>query len=252
MLERTFRHCPGVGAATEAGLWRSGVRTWSDVIAGRAGGLVSRGLAIRLEDTAAESVVRLRERDARWFARSLARQDHWRAVEAFADGIAFLDIETTGSYASDVATVIGIHDGNRLHQFVRNENIRAWLDRVSDRTLLVTFAGSSFDLPFLRREFGVPLDLLHVDLCPILRRLGYAGGLKAVEERLGLMRPAHTAGLSGMDAVRLWFEWENNGLRGSLDRLMAYNAEDVCNLRRLLDFAVSALRRLTFGEVEAR
>ncbi|NLI00219.1 MAG: ribonuclease H-like domain-containing protein [Chthonomonadales bacterium] len=246
-LERTFCHCSGIGPTTEVRLWQSSVQTWGDVLAGRAADVLSSGLAARLEMTIAESQIRMSREDARWFASVVPRSEHWRAADAFGQRVAFLDIETTGSFGEDLTTVVGIHDGERLHQFVRHENLRDWLDLITDRTLLVTFSGSSFDLPFLRREFGVPLDVLHIDLCPLLRRLGYKGGLKAVEQQLGVVRPDETAGLSGFDAVRLWFDWERNDNEQSLRTLLAYNAEDVLNMRHLLAFALERMRERLWG-----
>ena len=247
-LERTFCHCAGVGPTTEARLWRSGVGGWSDVLMGRARGLVSASLGDRLLDTVAQSQAKLASADARWFAKVLPPSEHWRAHDALGDRIAFLDIETTGSFGEDLTTVVGIHDGNTLHQFVRHENLRDWLDLIADRTLLVTFSGASFDLPFLRREFGVPLDVLHIDLCPLLRKLGYKGGLKSVEQQLGLARPDSTAGLTGHDAVRLWFDWEHNDNTDALETLLAYNAEDVLNMRHLLAFALERMHERLWGD----
>ena len=246
-LERTFCHCSGIGPTTEARLWRSDVGTWTDVLDGRAGKVLSPGAAALLEMTVAESLVRLSQLDSRWFAEVMPRSEHWRAWDAFGDGIAYLDIETTGSFGEDLTTVIGVHDGEQLHQFVRHENLRDWLDFIADRTLLVTFSGASFDLPFLRREFGVPLDVLHIDLCPLLRRLGYKGGLKSVERQLGLARPEETDGLTGFDAVRLWFEWENHDRAQALETLLAYNAQDVENMRHLLAFAVQSMSARLWG-----
>ncbi len=246
-LERTFCHCAGIGPSTEARLWRSGIAGWSDVLRHGAGSILSPCLADRLFDIVAESQVRATRHDARWFAKALPRSEHWRAAGTFGERIAFLDIETTGSFGEDLTTVIGIHDGHKLHQFVRNEKLRDWLDLIADRTLLVTFSGSSFDLPFLRREFGIPLDVLHIDLCPLLRKLGYKGGLKAVEQQLGIARPDETAGLSGFDAVRLWFDWEQNDNAASLSTLLAYNAEDVQNMRRLLAFALERMHERLWG-----
>lgn len=246
-LERTFCHCSGIGATTEARLWSSDVGTWGDVLQGKADHVLSPGLAARLRTTVAESLVRLSREDSRWFAAALPRSEHWRAYEAFGDRIAFLDIETTGSFGEDLTTVVGIHDSENLHQFVRHENLRDWLDLIADRTLLVTFSGAAFDLPFLRREFGVPLDVLHIDLCPLLRKLGYKGGLKSVERQLGKTRSDETAGLSGFDAVRLWFDWEHNDNPESLKTLLAYNAEDVLNMRHLLAFALDRMRERLWG-----
>ena len=74
---------------------------------------------------------------------------------------------------------------------------------------------------------------MHVDLCYLFRRLGYRGGLKKIEAELGIGRTETTTGLSGMDAVRLWFEYKS-GKAQSLETLLTYNAEDVRNMSDLL------------------
>jgi hypothetical protein len=61
--------------------------------------------------------------------------------------------------------------------------------------LLVTFNGAAFDLPILERAFpGWRRPAAHVDLRPVLERLGHRGGLKAIEEQTGLGRPPTCAG----------------------------------------------------------
>jgi hypothetical protein len=89
----------------------------------------------------------------------------------------------------------------------------------------------------------VRFDQIHIDLCPALRRLGYRGGLKSIEEQLGIVRRPETQGLGGWDAVRLWHEWRR-GRREALDLLVAYNTEDIVNLEALLEFAYPKLRDL--------
>jgi uncharacterized protein YprB with RNaseH-like and TPR domain len=111
--------------------------------------------------------------------------------------------------------------------------------------MLVTFFGTGFDLPMLSRRFpDLAFDQLHVDLCHALRRLGYRGGLKKVEVDLGLVRAPETRGLSGWDAVRLWRE-HRAGSREALELLLAYNREDVLNMRELLAIAYNGLREMT-------
>jgi uncharacterized protein YprB with RNaseH-like and TPR domain len=85
-------------------------------------------------------------------------------------------------------------------------------------------------------------------LCPTLRRIGYKGGLKSIEEQLGMCRNDGIRGLSGWDAVRLWHEWED-GRQESLDTLVDYNRADVENLKFLAEFAYNELRgrSLPFG-----
>ena len=85
-----------------------------------------------------------------------------------------------------------------MRQYVRGINLDRFPGEMADCRLLVTFFGSGFDLPVLRRSFPeLPFDVLHIDLCFALKRLGYSGGLKHVETALGITRGQDTAGLSG-------------------------------------------------------
>ena len=100
--------------------------------------------------------------------------------------------------------------------------------------MLVTFFGTGFDLPFIRRTFPkLEMPQMHVDLCYLLRKLGYRGGLKKIETQLGIGRTSETTGLSGMDAVRLWYQYLG-GSQKALETLLTYNAEDVRNMSDLL------------------
>ena len=63
---------------------------------------------------------RLNARDAKFFAKSLSKSEHWRAYSDFKDRIAFVDIETTGlSPHYNRLTVVGIYDGTNAKTFVR-------------------------------------------------------------------------------------------------------------------------------------
>src|SRR5262249_13997178 len=102
--------------------------------------------------------------------------------------------------------------------------------------MLVTFFGTGFDLPFLRRAFKMEFPQIHVDLCHLLKRLGYSGGLKQVEKKFGLRRSFEIDGLSGADAVHLWHAYRR-GNEEALQLLLEYNAQDVLNMEVLLDAA---------------
>jgi uncharacterized protein YprB with RNaseH-like and TPR domain len=142
---------------------------------------------------------------------------------------AYLDIETTfegtisviGMYRPDIGTIQLIGGG------VRDLALYEALDGVQT---LVTFNGSSFDLPIIRRRLFADLkrDFEHCDLLYICRRRGLRGGLKRVETMLGIVRA--TAGITGWDAPRLWHRYETTGDRAALQVLLDYNREDVVNL----------------------
>src|SRR5262249_21190321 len=142
---------------------------------------------------------------------------------------AYLDIETAfdgaisviGMYRPDMGTIQLVGGGVR----------DIWLYEALDggRTL-VTFNGSSFDLPVIRGRLHADLKrvLDHCDLLYICRRRGLRGGLKRVETLLGIERA--TAGISGWDAPRLWHRYEVGGDYEALRTLLEYNREDVVNL----------------------
>jgi uncharacterized protein len=237
MLTSTFVHLQGIGYASEARLWQSGAVDWPRFL-DRAGALpLPQAKVRRWAEEIRESLSRLESEDHAYFAARLASRDQWRAWPQFAHRAAFLDIETTGASTFDAVTVIGLYDGREMRQFVRGRNLDAFPEAVRRCSLLVTFFGAGFDLPVLRRTFPeVAFDHLHVDLCFLLKRLGYSGGLKRVETQLGIGRSARTRGLSGWDAVRLWNEYRR-GSWEALSLLLRYNEEDVLHLQPLLDFA---------------
>ncbi len=145
---------------------------------------------------------------------------------------AYLDIETTfsggisviGIYRPDVGTIQLVGGG------VNDLRLYASLDGVST---LVTFNGSSFDLPVIRKRLRADLkaEYAHRDLLYVCRKRGLRGGLKVVEQILGIAR--ETKGISGWDAPRLWQRFTTYNDRPALATLLAYNYEDVVNLALL-------------------
>jgi uncharacterized protein YprB with RNaseH-like and TPR domain len=247
MLESTFIHCQGIGAKTEQKLWSVGARTWQDYAERVESLRLSALQRSRLDSTIQESLRRLAAGDFAWFAEMLPQREHWRALPVFRDRIAYLDIETNGGMSPSDLTLVGMYDGVEMRQFVRGVNLADFPEAMQDRALIVTFFGTGFDLPFLRRAYNMDFAQLHIDLCFLLKRLGYSGGLKQVEREFGIGRSEETDGLSGWDAVRLWREWRR-GSRSSLETLLAYNREDVLNMETLLETAWPLILAKTLGE----
>ncbi|TLZ76097.1 MAG: exonuclease [Methanobacteriota archaeon] len=245
MLRETFVHVPGVGYRTEERLWRMGIRTWDDFSAAGRPRRLSLKLGRRIEDELARSSEALHRGRHRYFARGLSPRDHWRAWREFRHAIAFLDIETTGlSIGRDAITVVGVFDGTRKRSFVQGDNLEDLPAAMARAKLLVTFNGARFDVPFLRKAFPrMALDQIHLDLLHPLRRLGFVGGLKAIESQVGILRSEETSGLAGFDAVRLWHAYDA-GDDDALDLLLEYNMEDVVNLEPLAELAYEGLRSL--------
>jgi uncharacterized protein YprB with RNaseH-like and TPR domain len=152
---------------------------------------------------------------------------------------AYLDIETTGlSCVYDSITVIGIYltdsHRQRLVQLVGEDVTRDNLLRaLAEVTVIYTYNGSRFDLPFVLAYLGVDLRRRHhhCDLMYHCWQNNLYGGFKAVERQLGISR--ELSGIGGLDAVWLWRKFRDGGDRAALQTLLKYNEEDVVNLRVL-------------------
>ncbi len=251
MLKHTFMHIPRIGYRTEARLWRAGFTCWQDYVERCTSCFVmpaSQSAILEGIETAANS---LSENNARDFENWLPSAEAWRLYGNFRHRTAFLDIETTGLYpGNDSITVIGVFDGYSAKAFVRGVNLEDFTDEVKKYSLLVTFNGKRFDLPFIRSVFGdFPSKQGHLDLLFPLRKLGYRGGLKRIEVDVGIEREGALKQVDGYLAVLLWREYKR-GNKAALDTLVRYNLEDVVNLQYLADFVYnSAVGRLPI-EVE--
>jgi uncharacterized protein YprB with RNaseH-like and TPR domain len=234
MLQHTFQHIPGVGEKTEKRIWAAGLTTWQEFLDASHRAPLPRwqGEAIRFALEA--SLASLEKKDAAYFTQRLPCRLHWRLYPEFAQRVAYLDIETTGVSAGySYITVIGLYDGTVPRVYVRGRNLSQFIRDIPDYTLLVTYNGRQFDLPFIRAEMGIPLPQAHIDLRYPLAALGYKGGLKKIERCLGLERQGPVALLDGWCAVLLWQYYEQ-GEERALETLLRYNLEDVVHLPALL------------------
>jgi len=245
MLRHTFLHVPGIGYITEQKLWTQGFLSWEDCLSERHCPLPL-GIRNKLPQHLEESIEALASGHARHFEMRLPPHEIWRLYPEFSEKVAFLDIETTGLYHGvDVITLIGLFDGQSTKVFIRGINLYEFAQEIKKYSLIVTFNGKRFDVPFIRRFFGeLPPYQAHIDLLYPLRRLGYRGGLKAIEAQLGLEREGALKKVDGFLAVLLWHEYQR-GNKAALDTLARYNLEDVVNLQYLADVAYNeALARL--------
>ena len=151
----------------------------------------------------------------------------------------YLDIETTGlSPGHSQITVVGIHlcsgVGSRLVQLVGDDvtadNI---LEALQGASVIYTYNGSRFDLPFIYARLGLDLAgiFVHRDLMYDCWRNNLWGGLKSVERQLGIRRAL--VGVDGYEAVTLWWRYVNDYDHDALATLLEYNKEDVLNLKTL-------------------
>lgn len=250
MLRQSFCHVPGVGGATERELWRAGCHDWDCYLQDHARysvGSAGRDAVRRHIELSAQA---LADGNHQFFNETLGQRESWRAYPEFKSRAVYLDIETDGGQFEDNITTIGVSDGESYRCFVKGIDLYEFPDFISHASVLVTFFGTGFDIPVLRRAFPmVPFDQIHIDLCHGLKRLGYRGGLKKIEQQVGIQRSAATVGLTGYDAVRLWRSYLY-GNESALELLIAYNREDVVNLIELARLCYKKMRALTLFEAE--
>jgi len=242
MLEHTFIHLPDIGPVRERALWEDGVKTWDDFIKKYSASDSHRYYCKML----ASSKYALKLSDADHFASVLPSSETWRAFPHFED-VAYVDIETTGlSATSNDLTVVGLYDGEKVHSYIAGKNLDDFRKHIRKFDMVVTFNGSQFDLPFLRKNMmGLWLPKLHVDLRFTLASLDIAGGLKRIEERFGFEREDDLKGLNGYDAVKLWQKYIRRNDTHALDKLVRYNAADISNLKHLMEWAYAEKRKRT-------
>ena len=237
MLKHTFVHIPKVGEVTERRLWRSGIKTWEDFSSGN-GRSFSPGFVRRVSAHLSSSRRALSGEDAAFFEQNLPSSEHWRMYPDFSRNCLFLDIETTGiSHQWGDVTVIGAYDCRETKVFVRGRNLLEFPAYARRYSMLVTYNGKQFDVPFLKAKFpALKLPAAHIDLRFVTRRLGLTGGLKGVERQLGLDREGELKDVDGYMAVKLWQE-HRRGNPAALDTLIRYNLEDVVGLKAVVERA---------------
>lgn len=247
MLTSTFLHLPRAGPKFEREVWNRGIDNWwSFIEAKEVPGLSSRRkIAYDMELRRASEA--LESGDAAHFGKILPPNAAWRMWPHFRDEAVFLDIETTGYYGD--VTVVGLYSEEGVRMFVRGKNLeKEALQKALDRhKMIVTFNGSSFDLPVLRRYFNMEFSLPHIDLRGVCSQIGLKGGLKAIEKTIGLRRPDEMEGMDGYEAVLLWERYTRTGEETYLSRLIDYNEQDIVNLKPLAEHAIPLLWKAVRG-----
>lgn len=244
MLHETFLFLPGVQGRTERMLWEEGIATWSHLLdTGSVRGVSRERLSFwKTRIRQAEQLVSTDEGMYR-FCRLLGARNVWRAYKELMGEPRFLDIETAEN-SSDV-TVVGVSDGEFYQAFVNGINLdtHALRKAFEGATCIVTFNGSSFDLPIIEKVFPSVLPRVpHIDVRHVCAQAGIRGGLKQIERDLLVRRAGTVRDLDGTDAVLLWYRYKM-GERGALQELVDYNAADVLNLLPILEQVIPALWR---------
>ena len=232
MIEGAMHHFRGIGPVRLGQLHEAGIRTWQDVLQQRAS--ISETLRAEVVQEAECCLQALERDDIAFFVERLFPHDRWRILNRYIDRCSFFDIETTGLEYDDTITMVVCWHKDRLHTFIEHENLDDFLDLLDDVDLLVSFNGSTFDVPRVLDGFHIPeLPCPHFDLRWPCYHKNLAGGLKQVTARLGIDRPDDLQDVDGSLAVVLWNRWLQQRDVAARQQLIRYCGADVMLLKPL-------------------
>jgi uncharacterized protein len=249
MIRNTFCILDGIGEKLERRLWKEGILTWEDFTDSAQLLGYSDERKRFFDESLSRNRIELDAGNAGYFSKKLKRREHWRLFNSFRDEAVCLDIETNGFQPNSggYVTVVGLYNGYDYKCLVRGENLTEENLRreLEPYKCLITFYGAGFDIPYLLRSFsGIEFNMPHFDLCFGVKRLGFKGGLKKLENDLGIERDESVVGLDGYAAVKLW-ESARKGSSEALQKLIMYNREDTVNLMQIAAILYDRLKHST-------
>ena len=242
-IENSFILAPGVGEKTEQKLWKKGVTHWDHVENTNS---ISSRKQEKISNFVGKARKNLEVENSVFFQNNLPNKSLWRLYRNFEKKACFFDIETTGlDKKKNKVTTVSFHRDGESRTLIQGQDLtkERLEEEMFESKILVSFNGKRFDQPFLEQNFNMDINVPHIDLMYLFKRIGYSGGLKKIEKQLNVDRELED--IDGREAVRLWKRYENNGNEEALDKLVKYNQYDARNLQSLLEIVHE---RLT-GEV---
>lgn len=241
---KCFSFLPGIGPKKVAAINDAGIENWQQFEAAT----VIKGLPQKLIDKTKGEMQRWQEiveaHDLSYIATHLPSKYHWLFYRGFKNDITYFDIETTGlSRDYHQITMVGTLRDGHYDVLIDGEGLCLdALESIIDKTkMFVSFNGRGFDIPFLRHAYPqIDWDKPHLDLRFAAASVGYKCGLKQLEHELGIARNSNVEGVTGYEAVLLWWDYQG-GNEGALELLKRYLYADVHNLEKITPIIVDKL-----------
>ncbi|MBI2176216.1 ribonuclease H-like domain-containing protein [Candidatus Woesearchaeota archaeon] len=264
MIQNSFIFLEKITTAKEKKLWQQGILGWDDFLKARRIKGIAAAAKKYYDRKIAEARRQLYEGNSSYFAGLMPQAEHWRLYEFFREEAVYLDIETDGLSDNNDVTLVGIFDGFDTKTMIRRVNLD-WLllrKELEKYKIVVTFNGSVFDIPFMKKRYGDVIPQLQIGQCPIAHsasggivphydlrfccsRIGLKGGLKVIEKKLNIYRNnLIVEGMYGGDAAQLYRMWRGSGDDHYLKLLVEYNEEDTINLKRIAEHVYGELKKM--------
>jgi len=244
MIRRSFIFLERINKKTEENFWKQGITDWNLFLKAKKINGLSRARKLYYDRKILKARNALYNFDSSYFINLLPQCEYWRLYNFFKDDAVFLDIETTGLSNYDDITVFGLFDGIDTKSMIKNINLdyNELKKELQKYKLIVTFNGSSFDIPFIKKRYPDLLpNIPNFDIKSVTNGLNLKGGLKQIEKRLGIKRNKIIENFYGGDALTLWRMFKATGNDHYLNLLVEYNEEDTINLKTIADYCVNRL-----------
>ncbi len=250
MLDRSFVMLPSIGSRIEAKLWSQGIVSWSQFIEAEKVVGISMARLKHLQEIAgmiSELKAKGRMRELGYM---LPAKERWRLLSGWNESFAAIDVEVSAAGQKSYPVILTVCRGQGIcRTLIRGDDL-CWhsFDKLlKGADFLVTYNGSSFDIPLLTRHGYRVENLLHLDLRRYSRRVGLIGGLKEIESQLDIRRSIELEFTTSEQISYLWRCWEKRGRKRALDLLISYNQQDT---KTLLILAKQIYYRLMKRSIE--
>ncbi|MEA3430744.1 MAG: ribonuclease H-like domain-containing protein [Nanoarchaeota archaeon] len=245
MIRNSFIFLDKVHKKTEQNILKQGIKDWHCFIKTEKIKGISNKRKHFFNRKIMEAQKALYNLNSHYFTKLLPSTETWRLYEFFKDETLFLDIEIANK-KGDI-NVIGMFDGinTKVMVYGFNLDLKRLKQELNKYKLIVTFNGSVFDIPVMKKYFSDIIPKIpHIDLRFLCSKVGLKGSLKDIEPKLNINRPRNLRG----SPVDLWKAYHASGDKEYLDLLIQYNEEDTINLKPIMEFCYKKLKHKYFNK----
>lgn len=239
MLENTFIILNRITLNSEKKLWEQGITTWKQFLETKTIKGISKLRKSYYDKQLTTAKKEYLKKNWAYFANILSSSEQWRLYSELKDDCVYLDIET---FEPKTISILGMFSQNEYFPFVFGKNLEksAFLQFLDQFSMIVTFNGTSFDLPLIEHFFGISLkEKLHFDVRHAAKKIRLEGGLKSIEKQLNIRREST---ITGGDAIRLFKVNLINSNDENFQKILDYNEEDCKNLEHVCTYVVNNLK----------
>ena len=233
MIRNSFIFLDMIQEKTERSIWQQGIKDWNDFLNSENISGISKQRKKYYDRQIMKSIHALRDKDLAFFTEKFPNSEQWRLFDQL-ENACYVDIETS-QYYGDI-TILGISDGENSKTFVKDYNLDKTiiLNTLLKFDGIITFNGSSFDIPIIERWLKDSLStIIHIDLRHLCQKTGLTGGLKEIERCMGVKR---NDDIKDLDTLTYWNQWQKSKDSDYLEKLIQYNKADVDNMIPLMRY----------------